>query len=156
MRHGVFDGLEKRRIVDGLLEDRAGARVFQARNQARVGPSRDDYHGKPSCPDAHGVDELEPVHARHVYIGDQATWPTTAGIGQEIGARGVVVHLEAAAFEKRPDGIADGRVVIDEKHPVRERVQKTSPHGSQTHRGRHPARDIRKDTYTTTYRETRL
>ena len=112
------DPLALRRLLEEV--DRSAARRFDRRRDVAV--SRDHQHGRRVVARDDPVEDLEPVHARHLDVEEDGVDASRV----EVRERRLPVrrreHLVALVLEDHPQGVADARIVVDDEDLLCHRV----------------------------------
>src|SRR5690606_34786181 len=104
-------------VAAGLLDYRAhtGAPRLVGQWTVRV-PGHHDGGQRPSLR-LEPVQQLHPVHARHVQVQDETAGPAARRLVQELARRGIAARLPAAGLHEHADGETHRLVIVDDGDP---------------------------------------
>ena len=110
----IAHGVEQRVVAERLLQQIDGSRLHRADGERHIGMSGDHDDRKAETPLLHIGEQIEAARLRHAHIGDDAAALFRLDRSQKLSSRGVDAHVEALGLQQKPQGVANGGIVIDD------------------------------------------
>ena len=105
---------EQRLIVEGLFQKIDGAGLHRLNRERHIGMGGDDDDRQIEMSRLDLDEQLQAAGAGHAHIGDDAASLARLDARQKIARGRMGAHVEILCFQKKPQGIADGGVIVDD------------------------------------------